>query len=175
MKKWFALALSICVVAGVMLNNVMAGEKGPEKSDNKECKEHKADKADKKSGKQDAAKPAAAAGFVETATGLKYEDTAVGIGKKAKSGRAVSVHYTGTLYPGGEKFDSSLDRGQPFEFDLGAGQVISGWDEGVVGMREGGKRVLLIPGNLAYGHRGIPGVIPPDATLKFEVELLEVR
>ena len=113
--------------------------------------------------------------FTTTASGLQFEDTVVGTGAEAKPGRNVTVHYTGWLYDNGEKgckFDSSLDRNQPFEFALGAGMVIKGWDEGVQGMKEGGQRTLIIPANLGYGARGAGGVIPPNATLKFDVELL---
>jgi len=105
---------------------------------------------------------------------LKSEDLQVGSGDEAKTGKTVSVHYTGTL-TNGSKFDSSLDRGKPFEFELGAGRVIKGWDQGVVGMKVGGKRKLTIPSDLAYGARGFPPVIPPDSTLVFEIELLGVR
>ena len=108
------------------------------------------------------------------ANGLQYEDLAVGSGKMAEPGMNVSVHYTGWLTTG-EKFDSSVDRGQPFKFQLGAGQVIRGWDEGVKGMRIGGKRKLTIPPDLGYGARGAGGVIPPNATLVFDVELLDVQ
>lgn len=111
--------------------------------------------------------------MITTDSGLQYEDTQVGEGAEAVSGKTVSVHYTGTL-ENGNKFDSSLDRGTPFEFVLGGGMVIKGWDEGVAGMKEGGKRTLVIPSNLAYGPMGIPGVIPGGATLKFDVELLDV-
>ncbi len=110
-----------------------------------------------------------------TASGLHYEDTVVGSGAAATAGRSVSVHYTGWLYNDGvkgAKFDSSKDRNDPFEFDLGAGMVIRGWDEGVQGMKEGGSRVLVIPPELGYGARGAGGAIPPNATLMFEVELL---
>jgi len=110
-----------------------------------------------------------------TPTGLQYEDTVVGDGATAASGQHVTVHYTGWLYQdgaAGRKFDSSKDRGQPFEFSLGAGMVIRGWDEGVAGMRVGGTRRLVISPELGYGARGAGGVIPPNATLLFEVELL---
>jgi FKBP-type peptidyl-prolyl cis-trans isomerase len=98
----------------------------------------------------------------------------VGKGREAKTGDTVSVHYTGTLLDG-TKFDSSRDRNQPFEFKLGAGRVIKGWDQGVVGMKVGGKRTLTIPSDLAYGDRGSPPKIPPKATLKFDIELLDVK
>jgi len=110
-----------------------------------------------------------------TPSGLQYDDTVPGNGKRAVAGTPVSVHYTGWLYENGvkgAKFDSSKDRNDPFEFDLGAGHVIKGWDEGVQGMQEGGTRVLVIPPELGYGARGAGGVIPGNATLMFEVELL---
>lgn len=110
-------------------------------------------------------------------SGLKYTDHKVGTGDEATKGDSVEVHYTGWLYEDGKrgkKFDSSLDRGKPFGFKLGAGQVIRGWDEGVQGMKVGGKRELIIPPDLGYGSRGAAGVIPPNATLDFEVELLKV-
>jgi peptidylprolyl isomerase len=112
-----------------------------------------------------------------TASGLQYEDTTPGTGATAKAGQDVKVHYTGWLYNDGQKgakFDSSKDRGEPFEFELDGGMVIKGWDEGVQGMQVGGTRVLVIPPNLGYGARGAGGVIPPNATLKFDVELLAV-
>ncbi len=112
-----------------------------------------------------------------TASGLQFEDTTLGTGEEAKAGNHVDVHYTGWLYSNGvkgAKFDSSKDRGDPFSFGLGGGQVIKGWDEGVQGMRVGGTRVLVIPPELGYGARGAGGVIPPNATLMFEVELLGV-
>lgn len=110
----------------------------------------------------------------KTPSGLEIQEITVGAGAEAKPGTAVSVHYTGWLLDG-TKFDSSLDRGKPFTFHLGAGEVIAGWDEGVAGMKVGGKRKLRIPAQLGYGARGAGGVIPPNATLLFEVELLEVR
>ncbi len=108
-----------------------------------------------------------------TDSGLRIEDVAEGNGDAAAKGQTVSVHYTGWL-ENGTKFDSSKDRDEPFEFKLGAGQVIRGWDEGVAGMKPGGKRKLTLPPQLAYGDRGAGGVIPPKATLIFEVELLEI-
>lgn len=113
--------------------------------------------------------------MITTPSGLQYEDIEPGSGAQARAGQDVTVHYTGWLYHDGvqgAKFDSSKDRNDPFEFALGAGMVIRGWDEGVAGMRVGGKRVLIIPPALGYGARGAGGVIPPNATLKFEVELL---
>jgi FKBP-type peptidyl-prolyl cis-trans isomerase FkpA len=110
---------------------------------------------------------------VTTPSGLKYEDLVEGTGDAAKMGETVSVHYTGWLTDG-KKFDSSKDRGQPFPFPLGAGRVIKGWDEGVQGMKVGGKRKLTIPPQLGYGSRGAAGAIPPNAILVFEVELLKI-
>lgn len=107
-------------------------------------------------------------------TDLKIEDQKVGTGATAESGKTVSVHYTGWLTDG-KKFDSSVDRKAPFKFRLGAGEVIRGWDQGVSGMKVGGKRKLTIPPQMAYGERGAGGVIPPNATLVFEVELLGVE
>ncbi|MDF0652677.1 MAG: FKBP-type peptidyl-prolyl cis-trans isomerase [Nitrospira sp.] len=111
---------------------------------------------------------------VTTSSGLKYVDQVVGTGDVAVAGKTANVHYTGWL-ENGKKFDSSVDRGQPFSFPLGAGRVIKGWDEGVQGMKVGGKRKLTIPSDLGYGSRGAGGVIPPNATLIFDVELLGVR
>ena len=113
-----------------------------------------------------------------TASGLKFTDTTVGTGASPKTGQTCVMHYTGWLYQDGvkgAKFDSSLDRGQPFEFPIGAKRVIAGWDEGVASMKVGGKRTLIIPPELGYGARGAGGVIPPDATLMFDVELLGVK
>jgi FKBP-type peptidyl-prolyl cis-trans isomerase len=115
---------------------------------------------------------------IEMPNGLKYTDTKTGDGAAARAGNKVSVHYTGWLYNNGTKgakFDSSVDRGQPFQFTLGAHQVIAGWDEGVAGMKVGGKRTLIIPPELGYGARGAGGVIPANATLMFDVELLGVQ
>ena len=115
---------------------------------------------------------------IEMPNGLKYTDTKTGDGATATPGNKVSVHYTGWLYNNGvkgAKFDSSVDRGKPFQFTLGAHQVIAGWDEGVAGMKVGGKRTLIIPPELGYGARGAGGVIPPNATLMFDVELLGVQ
>jgi peptidylprolyl isomerase len=113
-----------------------------------------------------------------TASGLKIQDTEVGTGATPQAGQTCVMHYTGWLYENGakgQKFDSSLDRGQPFEFPIGRGRVIKGWDEGVASMKVGGKRTLIIPPELGYGARGAGGVIPPNATLLFEVELLAVK
>ena len=113
-----------------------------------------------------------------TASGLQITDTQVGTGASPKTGQTCVMHYTGWLYQNGakgQKFDSSVDRGQPFEFPLGLGRVIKGWDEGVASMKVGGKRTLIIPPELGYGARGAGGVIPPNATLMFDVELLDVK
>jgi FKBP-type peptidyl-prolyl cis-trans isomerase len=111
---------------------------------------------------------------VTTESGLKYSDLVVGNGREAALGDTATVHYTGWLTDG-KKFDSSVDRKEPFSFRVGAGQVIKGWDEGVTGMKVGGKRKLTIPPDLGYGPRGAGGVIPPNATLIFDVELLGLR
>ncbi len=111
--------------------------------------------------------------MITTNSGLQYEDLTEGTGKVAKAGDNIEVHYTGWL-KNGTKFDSSLDRGSPFGFKLGVGQVIKGWDEGVAGMKVGGKRKLVIPAALGYGSRGAGSVIPPNSELTFEVELLGV-
>ena len=113
-----------------------------------------------------------------TASGLSYDDTRPGEGPTPTKGQTCVMHYTGWLWVDGAKgakFDSSLDRGKPFTFPLGQGRVIQGWDEGIASMKIGGQRTLLIPPTLGYGARGAGGVIPPDATLLFEVELLEVK
>ncbi len=116
--------------------------------------------------------------MIKTPSGLQYEDTVVGTGASPKPGQTCVMHYTGWLWENeakGKKFDSSVDRGQPFEFQIGLGMVIKGWDEGVSTMKVGGKRTLLIPSALGYGSRGAGGVIPPNATLVFDVELLGVK
>jgi peptidylprolyl isomerase len=117
---------------------------------------------------------APAGDFITTASGLQYQEIVVGEGQEAATGNRVQVHYTGRLEDG-TQFDTSRDRGQPFEFTLGAGRVIQGWDEGIAGMREGGQRTLIIPPELGYGESGFPPVIPPNATLIFDVELIEVN
>jgi peptidylprolyl isomerase len=122
--------------------------------------------------------PAPAAELVTLPSGVQYRDELVGTGAEPKAGQTVNVHYTGWLDDGGKpgrKFDSSRDRGQPFSFRLGAGQVIAGWDLGVATMHVGGKRTLIIPAAQGYGSRGAGGVIPPGATLIFDVELLGIQ
>ena len=114
-------------------------------------------------------------GFTDDASGLKYKDLVVGTGESPAKGDRVKVHYTGWLKKGGDKFDSSVDRKAPFFFVLGNGRVIKGWDIGVAGMKKGGKRVLIIPPELAYGERGAGQKIPPNSTLRFEVELLDIQ
>jgi len=120
----------------------------------------------------------AAGKTMTTASGLKIEDTVVGTGKTPTRGQTCVMHYTGWLYENGvkgKKFDSSVDRNEPFEFPIGMSRVIKGWDEGVSTMKVGGKRTLIIPPDLGYGARGAGGVIPPNATLIFDVELLDVK
>lgn len=133
-----------------------------------EAREEPADKP------ADEAKTDAEGEMTTTESGLKYTDIKVGDGASPEKGKTVVVHYTGTL-DDGTKFDSSLDRNEPFSFTIGMGEVIQGWDEGVMGMKVGGKRKLVIPPDLAYGERGAGGLIPPNATLTFEVELLDVK
>jgi peptidylprolyl isomerase len=116
--------------------------------------------------------------IMTTASGLQIKDTEIGTGASPKTGQTCVMHYTGWLFQNGvkgAKFDTSVDRGQPFEFPIGTGRVIKGWDEGVAGMKVGGRRTLIIPPDLGYGARGAGGVIPPNATLLFEVELLDVK
>ena len=124
-----------------------------------------------------AAKKTGTEKWVTSTTGLKTMDTKIGTGAQAKTGMTVSMHYTGWLWENGakgKKFDSSRDRNQPYPVPLGAGRVIKGWDEGIVGMKEGGQRTLIIPPDLAYGAGGFPGAIPPNATLMFELELVKI-
>jgi peptidylprolyl isomerase len=148
-----ALALILGLVAGSASSALAADKKKPAK----------AAKVPKGKGK-----------VVTTASGLKYEEIVVGKGASPSSGKTVVVHYTGWLTDG-KKFDSSRDRGQPFEFVIGQGNVIKGWDEGVMSMKIGGRRKLTIPPGLAYGERGAGGVITPNSTLIFDVELLGVK
>jgi FKBP-type peptidyl-prolyl cis-trans isomerase FkpA len=138
------------------------------------AKKETQNQAEPAGGAPSAAAPAASTGIVTTSSGLQYQVLKEGNGAVAKAGQTVSVHYTGWLTDG-KKFDSSVDRGQPFQFPLGGGQVIKGWDEGVAGMKVGEKRKLTIPPGLGYGERGAGGVIPPNATLVFDVELLGIQ
>ncbi len=154
---------------------VQAEEGKTEESKEKIEKSEKVEKkAEAKKVEADEKKADAKTKEVETKSGLKYIDYTVGEGLSPKKGDMVTVHYTGTLLSG-KKFDSSVDRGKPFTFKIGVGKVIKGWDEGVMTMKVGGKRKLIIPSNLAYGQRGVPGVIPAGATLLFDVELLNVK
>ncbi|HTS18178.1 MAG TPA: FKBP-type peptidyl-prolyl cis-trans isomerase [Verrucomicrobiae bacterium] len=138
------------------------------------CSQSEAPKQEQSSAQPAASASGSAAPPTAAVTELKIEDTKVGTGDEAVTGKNVTVHYTGWLTDG-TKFDSSKDHGQPFTFQLGAGQVIKGWDQGVVGMKVGGVRRLTIPPSLGYGENGAGGVIPPNATLVFEVELLGVN
>jgi len=129
-------------------------------------------------GEDDSLQSAWPMAMTSTSSGLNYEDDVVGSGASPSTGQTCVMHYTGWLWVNeakGSKFDSSVDRGRPFSFTIGVGQVIRGWDEGVASMQVGGRRRLLIPADLGYGARGAGGVIPPNATLLFEVELLEIH
>ena len=167
MKKNLAvIAAAVAALGlGLLALPLSAQEKAAPKTEAKPAAERAA--ADKKESK-----------IVKTPSGLQYEDVKVGTGAEPKAGQTCSVHYTGWLYDNGvkgKKFDSSVDRGQPFQFPVGQGRVIRGWDEGVLSMKIGGKRNLIIPPGLGYGSQGAGGVIPPNATLFFEVELLGVK
>jgi FKBP-type peptidyl-prolyl cis-trans isomerase FkpA len=165
-RRWTVLTLfALSLAAACLSSGAAAGQSQKPPAQTPQPKEKPAamDKTEKTEPKE-----------VVTPSGLKYVDLKQGEGDEAKSGQIVEVHYTGWLTDG-KKFDSSLDRGQPFAFRLGAGQVIKGWDEGVAGMKVGGKRKLTIPPGLAYGNRAVGGVIPPNSTLLFEVELLGVK
>jgi FKBP-type peptidyl-prolyl cis-trans isomerase len=152
-------AVTLIVIAST--TDMNAGQNTSQRSNNSYAPEPKKDEKSKDDKE------------VTTKSGLKYVELKVGDGDEAKAGTQVKVHYTGWL-ENGMKFDSSVDRGQAFGFKLGAGQVIKGWDEGVAGMKVGGKRKLIIPSELGYGKRGAGATIPPDSTLIFEVELLGV-
>ena len=157
MMKKSSLLLSAAVAAALFAANAIAQDTKPTPAPGAEKGETK---------------------MTKTSSGLQYEDVKVGTGDSPKRGQLVVVHYTGWLWENGvkgKKFDSSVDRGQPFSFPIGTGRVIKGWDEGVSTMKVGGKRILLIPPDLGYGSRGAGGAIPPNATLMFEVELLEIK
>jgi FKBP-type peptidyl-prolyl cis-trans isomerase FkpA len=156
--KTMSLLLSVALAAALVAASASADEKKPTAPSELEKKSESK--------------------MIKTPSGLQYEDTKVGTGETATKGQTCVMHYTGWLWENGakgKKFDSSLDRGAPFSFPLGQGRVIKGWDEGVATMKVGGKRTLLIPPDLGYGARGAAGVIPPNATLIFEVELLEIK
>jgi peptidylprolyl isomerase len=141
---------------------------GTARAEEKKPKEKAGKKVKKSDPKKEKAKK-----MTTTASGLMYEDTALGTGDSPTQGKTVVVHYTGT-FPDGKKFDSSRDRGKPFEFEIGMGQVIKGWDEGVMSMKVGGRRKLVVPPELGYGERRV-GPIPPHSTLHFDVELLKIK
>jgi len=150
------------------------GEQTQKGESHEELKTEKSSEEKPKESHKETHKKETSKAMVTTDSGLKYEEIVVGNGIEAKAGDTVEVHYTGWL-TNGTKFDSSKDRGTPFSFRLGGGQVIKGWDEGVAGMKVGGTRKLTIPSDLGYGSRGAGRAIPPDATLVFEVELLGVN
>jgi FKBP-type peptidyl-prolyl cis-trans isomerase FkpA len=153
MKRTVSLAVLALALCGLALSPALPARADDKSKDSKDSKEPK---------------------VITTKSGLKYIDEKEGTGAEAKKGDTVDVHYTGWLKDG-KKFDSSKDRGRPFTFQLGAGMVIKGWDEGVAGMKVGGQRKLIIPPELGYGARGAGGVIPPNAELTFEVELLKIK
>lgn len=171
MKKFFnILYVSLFVLLAFTVQTYANTDFNLVSAKQQQKKVKKSNKIDKKGNKK----------VVTTKTGLQYEDIKVGTGASPKVGDMVKVHYVGTLEDG-SKFDSSRDRGTPFQFRIGVGQVIKGWDEGVATMKVGGQRKLIIPGNLAYGPNGIPDrrtgkyLIPPNATLVFDVELLDIN
>lgn len=164
-----SLSLLLTVAAACMLMTACAGGGGGE---SQPAANSPVTPAEKQSVESSGMLPGAKT--TTTPSGLAYEDVVVGTGATPQAGQLVSVHYTGWLL-NGTKFDSSVDRGQPFQFTLGKGEVIRGWDEGVATMKVGGKRKLTIPAALGYGSSGMPPVIPPDSTLLFDVELLGVQ
>ena len=167
------IKLAVALVASApLVPNLASADIAPPQIYTKPHKTEKTEKTEKKSDKS--AKAEKGSKVVTTPSGLKYVDEQVGTGASPAKGKKVKVHYTGTLASDGKKFDSSVDRGQPFSFTIGVGQVIPGWDEGVMSMKVGGKRKLMIPAKLGYGERGAGGVIPPNADLNFDVELLGV-
>jgi peptidylprolyl isomerase len=164
MTKTTVLICALALSAPAALAQTKTAPKGPEAAAKAEAPKAGAEKKESK--------------MVKTESGLGYEDVVVGTGPSPETGQTCVMHYTGWLWVNeakGTKFDSSLDRGRPFEFPIGRGRVIKGWDEGVAAMKVGGKRTLLIPPTLGYGDRGAGNVIPPGATLLFEVELLGVK
>jgi FKBP-type peptidyl-prolyl cis-trans isomerase len=163
MRLFAAAVLGLSLTAACLVNVATACEGGAHEGGNA-CPHHGASTA----------APEASAVDARIVDGIIIEDIAVGSGKDAKLGDTVSVNYTGTLM-NGQKFDSSYDRREPFAFTLGEGRVIEGWERGISGMKVGGKRILTIPPEKAYGENGAPPVIPPNATLKFEVELVDIQ
>lgn len=174
MKKWFVLLAALTLTLGVGCSKGCSSEKSDTTAAQPETSATSGESAPA------AAQPAAATGSTAGASKLTVTDAHVGDGAEAKAGQTVEVHYTGWLYDAGQpenkgqKFDSSVDRGETFKFQLGAGRVIRGWDEGVQGMKVKGKRTLVIPPDMGYGAQGAGGVIPPNATLIFDVELINV-
>jgi len=170
--KFMALLMSVVFIIGMV---ACAGDKTESDTPKEtEVKKEEATDAQKEMAPPTTTYGELAGDTVTTESGLKYIDAKVGEGNSPASGQTVQVHYTGYLTDG-TKFDSSVDRGQPFSFQIGIGRVIKGWDEGVMTMKEGGQRRLIIPPELAYGERGAGGVIPANATLVFDVELLKVQ
>lgn len=170
------LALALLAGAGTVAHADKPADVAAKNEAKKAAKaEARAAKADAKADtKSDTKSNKGASKVITTPSGLQYIDTQEGTGPSPQKGKQVTVHYTGTLASNGQKFDSSLDRHEPFSFVIGVGMVIPGWDEGVMSMKVGGKRKLMIPSKLGYGARGAGGVIPPNADLNFDVELLSV-